>query len=214
MAMQLSIFEKENAFNITNHQTVNDLKTINRVPGLQYVPDFITPNEQKKLWQSINKETWLTELKRRVQHYGWKYDYKARAIDSSMYLGELPDWAQSVAERLYKERYLPNKPDQLIVNEYEPGQGIANHVDCEPCFGSTIVTISMGSQCVMDFINLNSREKIEVLLEQRSLAVLSGEARYNWTHGIAARKTDNFKNVKTKRNLRISMTFRNVIVDA
>ena len=50
------------------------------------------------------------------------------------------------------------------------------------------------------------------MLESGSLVVLSGEARHNWTHGIAQRKTDNFKGVKTNRRLRISMTFRKVIL--
>lgn len=194
-------------------QMVTNLEsTIARISGLKYVPDFINEKEHEELWQAIYKEPWLTDLKRRVQHYGWKYDYKSRSIDYSMFLGELPSWAKPIANRLYKSGYLPNMPDQLIINEYQPGQGIANHVDCEPCFGSTIITISLGSKCVMDFINIKTKEKIEVLLEPRSLAVLSEEARYNWSHGITARKTDKFRNVKTDRQLRISMTFRNVIL--
>lgn len=194
-------------------QMVTNLEsTIARISGLKYVPEFINEKEHEELWQAIYKEPWLTDLKRRVQHYGWKYDYKSRSIDYSMFLGELPSWAKPIAHRLYKSGYLPNMPDQLIINEYQPGQGIANHVDCEPCFGSTIITISLGSKCVMDFINIKTKEKIEVLLEPRSLAVLSEEARYNWSHGIAARKIDKFTNVKSDRQLRISMTFRNVIL--
>ena len=45
-------------------------------------------------------------------------------------------------------------PDQLIVNEYQPGQGISAHIDCEPCFKNTIVTVSLGSVYEMDFISL------------------------------------------------------------
>jgi alkylated DNA repair dioxygenase AlkB len=213
--MQLKIFDTASSQPVRNtDQMVTNLEsTIARISGLNYVPDFINENEHQELLQAIYKEPWLTDLKRRVQHYGWKYDYKARSIDYSMFLGELPSWAKPIANRLYKSGYLTNMPDQLIINEYQPGQGIANHVDCEPCFGSTIITISLGSKCVMDFINIRTKEKIEVLLEPRSLAVLSENARYNWTHGIAARKTDNFRNVKTDRQLRISMTFRNVILN-
>ena len=104
-------------------------------------------------------------------------------------------------------------PSQLIINEYQPGQGIANHVDCEPCFGETIISVSLGCNCVMDFINLKTKEKIEVMLEPRSLVIISGEARHNWTHGIATRKTDSFNGIKYERQLRISMTFRNVILN-
>lgn len=210
--MQLRIFDNRKQ-DLINNQTINDFDVIDKIEGLKYIPNFISQSEHEKLWRSINKETWITDLRRRVQHYGWKYDYKARAIDYSMYLGELPDWAQTIAKKLSNERFLHSKPDQLIINEYKPGQGISNHVDCEPCFGNTIVTISLGSKCIMDFKNLKTNEKVEVLLEPRSLAVISNNARYKWSHGIAARKTDKFKNFKIRRQLRISMTFRNVILN-
>jgi alkylated DNA repair dioxygenase AlkB len=190
---------------------INSSVDIAKIWGLKYIPEFISKDEHKLLWQSINREPWLTDLKRRVQHYGWKYDYKARSIDYSMYLGDLPDWAKGFAEKLYRCGHFSKIPDQLIVNEYQPGQGIANHVDCEPCFGETITSLSLGSECVMDFINLESKEKIELMLHPRSLVVITGEARHNWTHGIAARKSDEFKGTKTERQLRISLTFRNVI---
>ena len=176
------------------------------------MPEFLTEEEQSNLWKEINKEPWLGDLKRRVQHYGWKYDYRSRAINYSMFLGELPPWAQSLARRLYKDGYISELPDQLIVNEYQPGQGIANHIDCEPCFGDTVISISLGSQCVMDFINTKTKEKVDALLEPRSLVVIAGESRKIWTHGIAGRKVDIFGSLKIDRRLRISLTFRKVII--
>jgi alkylated DNA repair dioxygenase AlkB len=182
------------------------------IEGLTYLPNFIDSNQQKELLNSINSENWLTDIKRRVQHYGYKYDYKARAINYSMFLGELPPWASPVAKKLFHNKFIDVIPDQLIVNEYEPGQGIANHVDCEPCFGDTIISISLGSYCIMDLINLKTKEKIEYLLEPGSLIALTGEARYGWTHGIASRKVDVYDGIKIDRKLRVSMTFRKVVV--
>lgn len=192
---------------ICNPKIMND---ISMIQGLSYISNFIDKLEVESFIDSINSEQWLSDIKRRVQHYGYKYDYKARSIDYSMFLGQLPSWAMTMAQRLFDEKYISVLPDQLIINEYEPGQGIANHVDCEPCFGNTVISISLGSSCVMDFINLRTKQKIEVMLESGSLVVLSGEARHNWTHGIAQRKTDNFNGIKTDRQLRISMTFRKV----
>ena len=180
------------------------------IHGLTYIPNFIDKLEVKNFIDSINSEPWLSDIKRRVQHYGYKYDYKARSIDYSMFIGQLPSWAMTMAQRLFNEKYISVLPDQLIINEYEPGQGIANHVDCEPCFGDTIISISLGSSCVMDFMNLRTKQKVEVMLESGGLIVLSGEARHNWTHGIAQRKTDNYNGIKTDRRRRISMTFRKV----
>lgn len=192
-----------------NQKIVNDTSM---VQGLTYIPNFIDKSEIKSFINTINAEPWLSDIKRRVQHYGYKYDYKARSIDYSMFLGQLPDWIMPTAQRLHNEGYIDKTPDQMIINEYKPGQGIANHVDCQPCFGDTLISISLGSLCIMDFINLQTKQKVEIMLESGSAVVLTGDARYKWTHGIAQRKTDKFNEVKTERKLRISMTFRSVIL--
>lgn len=193
--------------------TLNNLEELEKISGLVYVPYYLTKAEELALWESITTSDWQNDIKRRVQHYGWKYDYRNRFIDYSSFLGQLPLWSLELANRLFKDGHLSKLPDQLIVNEYLPGQGIANHVDCEPCFEDTVISISLGSYCIMDFIHLKSKTKIEALLEPRSLAVIKGSARYEWSHGISARKTDIFKTYKIDRTLRISLTFRNVITN-
>lgn len=212
--MQLNIFDTENSLHKnSNLELQNSSYNIAKIIGLKYISNFISIDEHDKLWRAINNEPWLTDIKRRVQHYGWKYDYKLRSIDYSMYLGELPLWIKPLAVQLYQSGYLSKIPDQLIINEYQPGQGIANHIDCEPCFEETIISVSLGSACVMDFINLKTKDKVEIMLEPRSLVVISNDARYKWSHGIAARKTDYFNGIKIERKLRISLTFRNVILN-
>jgi alkylated DNA repair dioxygenase AlkB len=129
-----------------------------------------------------------------------------------MFLGPLPNWSQVLAQRLFDKYYLQAIPDQVIINEYQPGQGIANHVDCEPCFGNSISSLSLGSPCVMELTCLTDKKKIELLLEARSLVIISDEVRYKWTHGIPARKKDQLLSFTFERKLRISMTFRNVIL--
>jgi alkylated DNA repair dioxygenase AlkB len=181
------------------------------IPGLRYISDFITPAEEKDLLGKIDAGVWLTDLKRRVQHYGYKYDYKARRIDVQMRLGALPDWIAAVALKIHASGCFENHiPDQVIVNEYEPGQGIAPHIDCEPCFTDTIVSLSLQSAAIMEFSK--GGETIPYLLKPRSIVVLTGEARYDWTHAIPPRKKDNFQGLVCLRKRRISLTFRKVIV--
>lgn len=179
--------------------------------GLHYIPNFITPAEESALIETIDQQPWLTDLKRRVQHYGWKYDYTARQVNESMRLGSLPDWLMDYCQRLYDGGHFSKIPDQVIINEYQPGQGIAPHVDCVPCFEETIASISLGSPCVMDFTNPVTSEKISHLLEPCSLLIFSGDARYQWRHGIASRKTDKHNGQTIQRGRRISLTFRSVI---
>lgn len=181
------------------------------IRGLTYLPDYISADEEQALMAHIDQQSWITDLKRRVQHYGYLYDYKARAVTSDAYLGRLPDWLQPLAQRLYDEGTFPAVPDQAIVNEYLPGQGISAHIDCVPCFADTIASLSLGSPAVMQFVNPKTGKKREIPLEERSLIILSGEARYEWMHAIPARKADIVNGLKINRGRRVSLTFRNII---
>ena len=108
---------------------------------------------------------------------------------------------------------MPEVADQVIVNEYLPGQGISAHIDCEPCFKDTIVSMSLASNCIMYFTNESDRTlKIPVLLEPRSIVVLTRQARYEWMHSITARRYDEWEGIRLERGRRVSLTFRKVIV--
>ncbi|MGH7170986.1 MAG: alpha-ketoglutarate-dependent dioxygenase AlkB [Gemmataceae bacterium] len=178
------------------------------VPGLTYCREFLALEDQHRILAEVDVRNWFTDLKRRVQHYGYRYDYRARKVDPSMYVGPLPPFALEVAQKLRARALIDEMPDQLIVNEYEPGQGITAHIDCEPCFKNTIVTVSLGSACVMDLIRVATKEVMPVLLDAGSALVLRDEARYEWMHRIQARKSDD----GIRRRRRVSLTFRNVIL--
>lgn len=181
------------------------------VPGLKYVADFVAAPDEDALLAAVEAEPWLADLKRRVQHYGYRYDYKARRVDPSMYLGPLPAWARPLAARLAADGHMTS-PDQLIVNEYEPGQGITAHVDCVPCFGPVVCSITLGSRCVMELSAVDGEGAETLLLEPGSLLVLAGEARYKWRHAIPGRKADKVDGRVRPRGRRVSLTFRTVIV--
>ncbi|GGD07807.1 hypothetical protein GCM10011342_15860 [Aquisalinus flavus] len=148
-----------------------------------------------------------------MQHYGYVYDYRARQIRPDMYLGDLPGPFATLAERLVAERRFARLPDQVIVNDYLPGQGIAPHTDCIPCFGEIIASISLLSACEMEFLNTQSHNsRKSQLLEPRSLLTLSGPARFEWQHAIRPRRSDLVDGIRHQRSRRISLTFRTVIL--
>ena len=102
------------------------LQDISAVPGLKFLEDFLTPEEQAYCIDRVDAadSQWRNDLSRRVQHYGWRYDYKARAITPDMHIGALPDWLAQLAQRLYDETGLFDcVPEQVIVNEYHSGPG-------------------------------------------------------------------------------------------
>ena len=176
------------------------------IPGLAYISSYISSAYEETLMKLIDAQEWNLDLKRRTQHYGYQYDYAARSVNASYYLGEMPYWVDELCSKLYGAGTFIEKPDQVIINEYMPGQGIASHIDCVPCFEGIICSLSLASGCIMDLTNGHAKKSI--YLESRSLLILKGDARYKWKHGIASRKNDN----GVKRQRRISLTFRKVIL--
>ena len=179
---------------------------IDQIPGLIYREGFLTDAEQHDVLSVIDAQEWLTELSRRVQHYGYKYDYKAKKIDESFYVGPLPDFAQSIAHKLVDEKLMTEIPDQMIVNEYQPGRGIGMHIDCEPCFNDEIATISLGSVYEMDMQEVKTKKTVSFPLPLGSCLVFTWQSRYEWKHGIKRRKKDH----GVPRGRRVSLTFRKV----
>lgn len=177
------------------------------IPGLIYISNYLSILEQEYIVKEIESQVWITDLKRRVQHYGYKYDYTKKIINSEMAVPSMPPICQKLANRLFKENIFAVVPDQLIVNEYLPGQGIAPHIDCVPCFDSIIVSLSLLDEYPMTFSF--EETKLDIKLEIGSLLSLTGDARYKWKHSIAARNKDG----ERTRNRRISLTFRNVILN-
>lgn len=178
--------------------------------GLSLRLDFINNDEERLLLEEIDSNPWDTRMARRVQHYGWQYDYKARKVDPSGYLGPLPKWLAALAERLVEQSVLKEMPDQVIVNNYEGAQSISKHIDCIPCFRGPIVTLSLNEAWEMIFTRQNAEGELKYkqLLTRRSVAVLDGDARLLWLHEIPKR----LKEGSMTRGRRVSITFRKIAI--
>ena len=184
------------------------------IPGLTYMPNFLDEDQERSLVEWIDRQGWSGDLQRRVQHYGWRYDYKAREVDSSMRLGTIPAELGALAQRLFEEKLVPQLPDQIIVNEYQADQSITPHIDNTKGFADGIATISLLESWEMIFHAPRSKEKVPRLLERRSVAVMRDEARYRWKHEIRKRKSEpalDGSGKRRKRQRRISLTFRKVL---
>ncbi|XP_077154522.1 tRNA (carboxymethyluridine(34)-5-O)-methyltransferase ALKBH8 isoform X4 [Ranitomeya variabilis] len=131
-------------------------------PGLLIVEDFVSLEEELILLENIH---WETENDR------------------------LPALCKILMGRCLHQGLIKNMPDQLTINQYEPGQGIPPHIDTHSAFEDEITSLSLGSEIVMDFRHPDGTS-VPVMVPQRSLLVMSGESRSLWTHGITPRKFD------------------------
>ena len=185
--------------------------------GLVCYPEFLSADDEAALSDCVYAGEWLSDLSRRVQHYGYKYDYSNRRLDESACIGPLPLWLTELARRIAAVAagqavglVDARRPlEQAIVNEYEPGQGIAPHIDRD-CFGPVVATVSLGSAVDMDFSCDATGAQYVQRLEPRSLVVMHGDARWKWRHGIAKRRSDICDGHRVARQRRVSITFRAV----
>jgi alkylated DNA repair dioxygenase AlkB len=199
---QLSLIDEEDV-----SATVPKLP-VPSVPGLAYIEEYVTAEEERALLEAIGREPWDTAWARRRQIYGLSYGSPQA---EARVLGPLPSWVRPLAERVVRDGHLAGEVVNVVVNEYTPGQGIGLHHDF-PGFGPAVVAVSLGSACLLDLVlpegAPETRRSAVLDVAPRSLWVLGGEARSRWMHGIAARKSDVVAGVKRPRGRRVSVTLR------
>jgi alkylated DNA repair dioxygenase AlkB len=177
------------------------------IQGLSYYADAISEDAEKRLlclldekgqWASITD----SPNSRRVQHYGFRYDYRS---------GQIADTTTEIPSELFDLCPMAKGlgMNQVIVNEYEPGQGISAHID-SAAYGGTILCYTIGSGATMRFTY--NEGKMDLYVAPRSLYIMEGEARYDWKHEMIARKSDVIQGKRVARGRRLSVTFRIVPV--
>ncbi len=217
------------------------------VPGCKVINEFITKEEEDLLLRGIEGEVndwdaavWELILSRRVQHYGFPFNYRTLLLDYAAETPQIPNVCADLGREMMKEynQIVDSNGDsiidegsrempitQLTINEYEPGQGIAGHIDSHACFGPIIFILSCNAGITMTLqkrVETNKDEndyicqlpigtKRHLWLPERSLLILHGDARNKWSHGISNRRFDKVNGVVMEREKRISFTFRQAL---
>ena len=158
------------------------------IPGFHLIEEFVSQQEERALLETLLAgRSWEIEPSaecRRVQHYGYRYHFRTNEISEGPPFQELPELARTIGERIGKRfDALGSGPNQVTVNEYQPGQTIAMHTD-QPAWGACIATLSLNIGAELTLRRQGDREMTTITLPPRALTVLSGAARYTYRHGI------------------------------
>ncbi|CAL8115936.1 unnamed protein product [Orchesella dallaii] len=206
----------ENSEEIPEEDISQILSFQSNIPtGLRIFGEFITKEEEDLIIKNLYVDpTLVSNLKKRtVQHFGYEFRYGTNDVDAGSPLpNNIPDYLKPLVSKMVCCGAFSEEPDQLTVNQYLPGQGIPPHCDTHSCFEGPIVSLSLGSDIVMDFRQANS--VCSVNLAARSLLVMGSTSRYGCTHGITPRTCDvipdkTYGGITVQaRKLRISLTFR------
>ncbi len=172
--------------------------------GFDYHPEFVSEEEESELLRFAVALPFRTfEFRgytalRRVIHFGWHYSFDSFRLTEAVPIpAELLPLRNKVAgvANVQAEDFA-----EALVTEYANGAGIGWHRDAAP-FG-IVAGVSLGSETRMRFQRGKGAERktSAVVLERRSLYLLSGPARTDWEHSIP--KTTDTRYSVTFRTLR------------
>eukprot|EP00934_Nitzschia_sp_Nitz4_P009211 Nitzschia sp. Nitz4//scaffold105_size73764//54616//55497//NITZ4_005682-RA/size73764-processed-gene-0.23-mRNA-1//-1//CDS//3329532465//9201//frame0 len=194
-----------------------DLDPTSLTDWLQHIP---SGDSGLEVWKT------MTYGKRRVCMFG---EQEATPI--------LPPPLSIIAAELVQNGVFPatQPPNHVLLNEYQPSQGILPHTD-GPQYASRTATLSLGSDVVIEFSRRLATDEIgrdfsssdigngakasspfQVLLHANSLIVFEEEAYIGYCHGISMGDFQDVTNetcinadsgITVQRGLRYSLTFR------
>ncbi|KAI5444848.1 hypothetical protein KIW84_013215, partial [Lathyrus oleraceus] len=204
----LQLLHKPVMDNIEAKQQRLDNFKIGSLPNVFYIPDFITDADQTLLFNNIYaapSSKWKLLKNRRLQNWGGVVHEKGLLPQA------LPPWLTNFTHKISEESGLfPSPINHVLINEYQPNQGIMPHQD-GPSYFPVVAILSLGSPVVMDFtpharLKLDSQvidkesdgETIEIvkdkwlddhrpfsiILMPRSLLIFKDNAYSDYLHGI------------------------------
>mmetsp|Transcript_25890 Transcript_25890/g.83648 ORF Transcript_25890/g.83648 Transcript_25890/m.83648 type:complete len:321 (+) Transcript_25890:85-1047(+) len=162
-------------------------------PTVQHVRDWVSVAEEAAMLQAVadgSAGRWTPLRGRRLQNFGGV----PHPAPEGMVQEPMPGWVASVLEELVAAGVFPADapPNHVLLNEYEPGQGIAPHRD-GPLYAPTVAILSLGSACAFDFVRNDTERGLlaSLLLPPRGLLVFTGAAYHQHLHTVPAVAVDN-----------------------
>ena len=228
---------------LTRHQPAMVMDSPSLIDGLpgawSYYPDFISPEEASKISDGIHRMPpgkWTVLSHRRLLSLPSTLTGSAK---DTLIAAPLPNFLDDPIMFRFKEKALfresPHQaPNHVLINEYQPGQGIMPHED-GPAYHPITATVSLGGHTVFDIYGKNvqgeraAKPSWRILQEPRSLLITTGDMYKATLHGISELTVDEdlshksivnwdqlgdtspFDSGRAERRTRISLTYRDVL---
>lgn len=195
------------------------------IPGLFLFPNFISIEEEMLILNELDDKCndgingqprWSSERHtglHREKRWGVDHDLWSRSVRPPKH--DLPDWMRTIL--LPRLKLLPCMkeciPNEVNAIEYRRtlGHSLTLHVDDRKKHKEPIANLSLAGDCCMTYTMVGTtgsssrgggggEDCRKVPLPRRTLQVLTGTARYNYSHGIA--------NADLHSDRRVSLTMR------
>ena len=177
------------------------------IPGLYIFPNFITEAEEAAILKELHDSERPTAQKWSVERHTGSHREKRWGVDHDLWSRELrppkhalPDFMDDILLPRFKRLACMKDciPNDVNAIEYRKslGHSLAAHVDDRQKHKEPICNLSLAGDCYMTYRNVkrhhannytapDEENKVAVLLQRRTLQVLTGRARYDYSHGIA-----------------------------
>ena len=177
-------------------------KVFNRKEVAQYYQTFL----EKIPWKNDEAIIFGKHhiIKRKVAWFGdntYSYKYSGITKQAHIWTPELLQLKQKV-EELSATTY-----NSCLLNLYHDGEeGMGWHSDAEKTLldNGTIASVTLGAERKFSFKHKESKQRIDVLLENGSLLLMKGTTQKNWLHRLPP--------TKKVFSPRINLTFRTIIL--
>uniref|UniRef100_A0A8C5S753 Alpha-ketoglutarate-dependent dioxygenase alkB homolog 7, mitochondrial n=1 Tax=Laticauda laticaudata TaxID=8630 RepID=A0A8C5S753_LATLA len=174
--------------------------------GTSVTPDFISEEEEALLARELEPQ--LRRHRYQDEHWDGAI-HKYRETEKSYWSKE----CNEILQRVRNAAFPPGVPQltQVHVLDLDKSGYIKPHVDSVKFCGCSIAGLSLLSTSVMHLVSeQNPQDWLDLLLERRSLYILRGPARYEFTHEILKDEESFFDGRKVTRERRISVICRNL----
>lgn len=169
---------------------------VGTVESIYYIPNAISPVQELQIMESIacsalhGCNVWKSLKNRRLQLWGGNKEN----------MESLPAWLNDISESLVECGTFSSsdKPNHVLINEYEAGGGIIHHTD-GPVYRDNVAILSLESPCLMTFKHKlesheigqhNSDDVFSILLQPRSVLIFKDDVYTRFMHGIENVRSD------------------------
>ncbi|XP_037527941.1 alpha-ketoglutarate-dependent dioxygenase alkB homolog 7, mitochondrial [Rhipicephalus sanguineus] len=191
---------------VSAHFEGSDTETLTEVTqSMTVYDDFVTPEEESTLFAEIEPQY------KRLRYESSHWD---DAIHGYREI-ERTTWSPPCEAILGRIRALAFTPEVNQIQHVhcldllEDGH-IKPHVDSVRFCGDTIAGLSLLSSSIMKLVHEKKPDKwVKIFLRRRSLYIMRGVARYDYTHEILANQHSVFRSTPVHKSRRISVICRN-----
>jgi alkylated DNA repair dioxygenase AlkB len=192
---------------------------IESVPGLYFTPEVLTEEQERDILVKVKAEPGKPVAQiHPAGEYGWPFRPSNGSLGPPLApddsYGIMPPWLQEAWASCVAGGNMPSSiprqlPDHVLANTYPVGDGCRAHTDDTQCWTGFVVGLSLGSGATMEF-RRGAGPVVRIFMPRRSMYVLTGPARWEFTHAVTAATHDDVDGVVIPRGERVSFTFRNI----